>query len=351
MAKPGVSGLLGPAEIRRLAAEIEVSPTKKLGQNFVHDSGTVRKIAGLAELEAEDHVIEVGPGLGSLTLALLETGALVTAVEIDPRLAVRLPRTVSEFNPIWADHLNVVNLDALKLSSAAETDTIQNPAALVANLPYNVSVPVLLHVLATFPSIRKVVVMVQKEVAERLAAGPGGRVYGAPSVKLAWYGDARLAGVVGRKVFWPEPNVDSALVAVDVLRPARGSAELRDVTFSLVDAAFGQRRKMLRSSLKTALGTEQVVRSVLDDAQVDPTARPEELGIDEFFALAESTIALAPVGLAAGTAGISSRRPSVSGAVPPVEEDIRASISSTETTIAASAAALGDDGEVPSEAR
>ncbi|WRS29133.1 16S rRNA (adenine(1518)-N(6)/adenine(1519)-N(6))-dimethyltransferase RsmA [Actinomycetaceae bacterium MB13-C1-2] len=293
MSDLSASGLLGPAQIRRLAAELEVRPTKKLGQNFVHDSGTVRKIAGLAGLEAGDGVIEVGPGLGSLTLALLEAGARVTAVEIDPRLAARLPRTVREFSQEWAERLSVVNQDAMKLGP----DTARDPQALVANLPYNVSVPVLLHVLATFPTIERIVVMVQKEVAERLSAAPGSRVYGAPSVKLAWYGDSKLAGVVGRKVFWPEPNVDSALVAVDVLSPTRGREELRDATFALVDAAFGQRRKMLRSSLKTTIGDEARVRLVLESAGVDPTCRPEDLGIDEFVALGRAMLSLSDVEL------------------------------------------------------
>ncbi len=280
------SGLLGPAEIRTLAAGLDVSPTKKLGQNFVHDSGTVRKIAGLADLHAGDHVLEIGPGLGSLTLALLETGASVTAVEIDPRLASRLPQTVREFDSQWGARLSVMNQDALRIRSS----DINEPVALVANLPYNVSVPVLLHAIEVFPGIRRVVVMVQKEVAERLSAGPGSRVYGAPSVKLAWYGDARLAGVVGRKVFWPQPNVDSALVAVDILDPVRGSEELRESTFGLVDAAFGQRRKMLRSSLRGLLGDEIQAGAVLEKAGVDPTARPEDLGIDQFVALGRSVL-------------------------------------------------------------
>ncbi|MFZ1382258.1 MAG: 16S rRNA (adenine(1518)-N(6)/adenine(1519)-N(6))-dimethyltransferase RsmA [Scrofimicrobium sp.] len=294
MSDSSALGLLGPAQIRQLATELEVTPTKKLGQNFVHDSGTVRKIAGLADLEEGDRVIEVGPGLGSLTLALLETGASVTAVEIDRRLAARLPRTIHEFDREWARRLDVVNLDALKLSP----DMVGEPRALVANLPYNVSVPVLLHILATFPSIERVVVMVQKEVAERLSATPGSRVYGGPSVKLAWYGSSRLAGVVGRKVFWPEPNVDSALVAVDVLSPPRGSQELRDATFALVDAAFGQRRKMLRSSLKTATADEAMSRHVLEFANVDPTSRPEDLGVDEFVALGRAMLSQRGVELA-----------------------------------------------------
>lgn len=282
------SGLLGPADIRALATELDVSPTKKLGQNFVHDSGTVRKIASLANLGEGDSVLEIGPGLGSLTLALLETGATVTAVEIDPRLASRLPMTVEEFESQWAARLRVVSLDALKL----QADVADGPSALVANLPYNVSVPVLLHVLETFPSIRRVVVMVQKEVAERLSAGPGSRVYGSPSVKLAWYGNARLAGVIGRKVFWPEPNVDSALVAVDVLDPARGSDELKTATFQLVDAAFGQRRKMVRSSLRTVLSDEPTLTRVLGAAAVDPTARPEDLSVDQFVALGSAALEL-----------------------------------------------------------
>ncbi len=278
-------GLLGPVQIRRLARELEVNPTKKLGQNFVHDTGTVRRIAALAGVGPGDQVVEVGPGLGSLTLALLETGARVTAVEIDPRLAGALEKTVLDYFPDDAENLRILNEDALKLSSQQLTD----PVALVANLPYNVSVPVLLHVLAQFPTIRKVVVMVQKEVAERLAATPGSRTYGAPSAKLAWYGTAQMAGAVGRKVFWPEPNVDSALVVVRAQEPP-GDPTLRAETFALVDAAFSKRRKMIRSSLREVLGGEQAAARIMKAADVEPTSRPEQLGIHDFVRLGQAKL-------------------------------------------------------------
>lgn len=275
--------LLGPAQIRELAERLGVSPTKKLGQNFVHDAGTVRRIAALAGVRPGEQVLEIGPGLGSLTLALLEAGAAVTAVEIDPRLAGALEQTVTEYLPQGAASLVVLNQDALDLLPGE----LSAPSALVANLPYNVSVPVLLHVLAEFPSIQQVVVMVQKEVAQRLVAPPGSRTYGSPSVKLAWYGKARMAGRVGPKVFWPEPNVDSALVELAVQAPP-GSPELREATFDLVDAAFLQRRKMIRSSLREALGGEAAAGAVMKEAGVEPTSRPERLSVEDFMRLAEA---------------------------------------------------------------
>ena len=275
--------LLGPAQIRELAEHLGVSPTKKLGQNFVHDAGTVRRIAALAGVRPGEQVLEIGPGLGSLTLALLEAGAAVTAVEIDPRLAGALEQTVTEYLPQGAASLVVLNQDALDLLPGE----LSAPSALVANLPYNVSVPVLLHVLAEFPSIQQVVVMVQKEVAQRLVAPPGSRTYGSPSVKLAWYGKARMAGRVGPKVFWPEPNVDSALVELAVQGPP-GSPELREATFDLVDAAFLQRRKMIRSSLREALGGEAAAVEVMKEAGVEPTSRPERLSVEDFMRLAEA---------------------------------------------------------------
>ncbi len=274
--------LLGPVQVRELAEELDVTPTKKLGQNFVHDAGTVRKITTLAEVSPGEQVLEIGPGLGSLTLALLEAGATVTAVEIDRRLATRLPQTAQEFaGEIGASRLSVVHADALEVPATL----VGQPQALVANLPYNVSVPVLFRALALFPSLKKVVVMVQKEVADRLAAAAGSRVYGAPSVKLAWYGKARYAGTIGPNVFWPKPNVDSALVEVSV-NPVSEDTSLRDTTFELVDAAFSQRRKMLRTSLKPLLG--DYTAAIFEEAGVDPAARPEQLGIEEFVALAKT---------------------------------------------------------------
>ncbi|GAA1197772.1 16S rRNA (adenine1518-N6/adenine1519-N6)-dimethyltransferase [Prauserella alba] len=278
-------GLLGPAEIRRLAAELDVRPTKKLGQNFVHDANTVRRIVELAEVgqdAADTVVLEVGPGLGSLTLGLLGTGARVVAVEIDPVLAGRLERTVAAHAPEAAPRLTVVADDALQLDATR----VGEPGALVANLPYNVAVPVVLHLLAELPSLRRVLVMVQTEVADRMAAGPGGRVYGVPSVKLAWYGTARKVAAVPRSVFWPVPNVDSSLVAFD-RGPERTGVD-RDTVFAVVDAAFAQRRKTLRAALASWAGSAERAGRVLTTAGVDPRARGEQLGIDDYVAIARA---------------------------------------------------------------
>ena len=275
--------LLGPAEIRELAAELDVTPTKKLGQNFLHDPNTVRRIVAAAELSPEDHVVEVGPGLGSLTLGLIDTAASVTALEIDPRLAGRLPTTVGEFAPDHADRLTVINTDALKASRA---DFDAAPTALVANLPYNVSVPVLLHLLAELPSIRRVLVMVQKEVADRLAAQPGSKIYGVPSVKAAFYGDVSRAGTIGKHVFWPAPNIESGLVRIDVAADA--PRELRDTIFPLVDAAFAQRRKTLRSTLSGIYGSAAAAEDALRAAGIDPGLRGEKLTVADFIRLGEA---------------------------------------------------------------
>ncbi|MCC2030094.1 16S rRNA (adenine(1518)-N(6)/adenine(1519)-N(6))-dimethyltransferase RsmA [Microbacterium sp. YMB-B2] len=273
--------LLGATEIRRLAAELDVTPTKKLGQNFVVDANTVRKIVHVGGVQAGERVVEVGPGLGSLTLAILETGASVTAVEIDHRLAARLPRTAADHG-VPDDALTVIDADALRV-----TELPGNPTVLVANLPYNVSVPVLLHFMESFDSIRRGVVMVQAEVGERLAAPPGSKVYGAPSVKAAWYGSWRLAGLVSRQVFWPVPNVDSVLVAFERDDQPRGDEALRQATFQIVDAAFQQRRKMLRQALATVLGGSAAEASaVLERAGVAPTARGEQLTISDFVRIA-----------------------------------------------------------------
>jgi len=273
--------LLGAAEIRRLAADLDVTPTKKLGQNFVVDANTVRKIVQVAGVAASDRVVEIGPGLGSLTLAILETGASVVAVEIDHRLAERLPVTAAAHD-VSADRLTVIDADALRVDALPG-----EPSVLVANLPYNVSVPVLLHFLETFPYLRSGVVMVQAEVGERLAAPPGSKVYGAPSVKAAWYGAWRLAGTVSRQVFWPVPNVDSVLVAFERDAEPRGSEELRRRTFQIVDAAFQQRRKMLRQALSSVLGgTAAEASARLEAAGVDPTLRGEQLTVDDYARIA-----------------------------------------------------------------
>lgn len=275
-----MSKLLGPAEIRDLADALDLQPTKKLGQNFVVDGNTVRKIVRAGKVEQGDHVVEVGPGLGSLTLGLLEVGARVTAIEIDNRLAAQLPLTVEAMHP--GAPLEVVAADALRVDGVAG-----EPTRLVANLPYNVSVPVLLHLLHVVPSLRSALVMVQAEVGHRLAAGPGSRVYGSPSVKAAWYGDWSLAGTISRQVFWPVPNVDSVLVGFRAAeRP--GTEEERLATFALVDGAFGQRRKMLRQSLADTLGGSAAASARLEAAGVDPTLRGEQLTVDDFLRVARS---------------------------------------------------------------
>jgi len=272
--------LLGPAEIRGLAAELDVRPTKKLGQNFVHDPNTVRRIVELANVGPDDVVLEVGPGLGSLTLGLLATGARVVAVEIDPKLAERLPKTVADRGPEVAGRLQVVAADALRVTK----EDLPEPTALVANLPYNVAVPVVLHLLAEVPSLRSGLVMVQTEVAERMAAGPGSRIYGVPSVKLAWYGPARKVAAVPRSVFWPVPNVDSALVAFE--RGDTPASDDRDRLFGLVDAAFSQRRKTLRAALAGWAGSAERAGELLTAAGIDPKTRGEQLDVHDFARLA-----------------------------------------------------------------
>lgn len=273
-------GLLGAADIRALAAELGIRPTKQWGQNFVIDANTVRRIVKTAGIATDDVVVEIGPGLGSLTLALLQAAGEVVVVEIDPALAGRLPRTVMERLPERSAHLHVVQADALKVTSLP-----LQPTALVANLPYNVSVPVLLHFLEAFPSIRRALVMVQLEVAQRLAADPGSRTYGVPSVKARWYGSVRQAGNVGRNVFWPAPNVDSGLVAFErAASPRTGVA--REAVFAVIDAAFAQRRKTLRSALSGWAGGAVRAEEILRAAGVDPQTRGEQLGIEQFAAIA-----------------------------------------------------------------
>lgn len=276
------SHLLGPVEIRELADELGVVPTKKLGQNFVHDPNTVRRIVAAADLSPEDVVVEVGPGLGSLTLGLVDTVRRVVALEIDPRLAGRLEWTASSRAPEYAGRLTVMNKDALKVTRA---DVDAEPTALVANLPYNVSVPVLLHLLAEFPSIRRVLVMVQKEVADRLAAAPGSKIYGVPSVKASFYGDVSRAGTIGKNVFWPAPNIESGLVRIDV--DSSRDRSLKEQVFPLVDAAFAQRRKTLRSTLAAVYGSPQAAEDALRAAGIDPGLRGEALSVEDFIRLGE----------------------------------------------------------------
>ena len=272
--------LLGPAEIRDLAALLDIQPTKKLGQNFVIDANTVRRIVKTAGVVAGETVVEVGPGLGSLTLGLLETGAAVVAVEIDRRLAAQLPLTVQLMQP--DAQLTVITEDALRIQSLPD-----DPTVLVANLPYNVSVPVLLHFLEHFPSLQRGLVMVQAEVGQRVAAVPGSKVYGSPSVKAAWYGDWKTSGQVSRQVFWPVPNVDSILVGFE-RHEQPGSEQERLDTFALVDAAFQQRRKMLRQSLGVLLGDSAAASARLVAAGIAPTARGEELTVHDFLAIARA---------------------------------------------------------------
>lgn len=273
--------LLGLAEVRALAAELGLRPTKRLGQNFVHDPNTVRRIVRTAELTPDDVVLEVGPGLGSLTLALLPVVAAVHAVEIDPVLATQLPVTVTDRAPEQADWLTVITADALRVRAADLPDPA--PTAIVANLPYNVGVPVVLHLLAELPQLRHGLVMVQAEVAQRLAATPGSRAYGIPSAKLAWFAAARRAGPVPRAVFWPVPNVDSGLLAFDRRDPPPGD---RDEVFELIDTAFAQRRKALRSALAGWAGSPAAAEKALRAAGIEPLERAERLDITAFTRLA-----------------------------------------------------------------
>ena len=274
-------GLLDPRRIRELAAELDLRPTKQRGQNFVHDANTVRRIVAAAELTADDVVLEIGPGLGSLTLGLLEKVSHVHAIEIDDRLAGLLPRTVAERLPGAESRLSVIEADALAVDELPDPQ----PTAVVANLPYNVSVPVLLHVLARFDSIRHGLVMVQAEVADRLVAGPGSKTYGIPSVKLAWYCTARKVGSVPPAVFWPVPNVDSGLVRLERRDPPATTASRGEV-FALIDAAFAQRRKMLRSALAGRFGSSAAASGALERAGIDPQARGEVLTVADFARLA-----------------------------------------------------------------
>src|SRR3984885_15084427 len=264
-------------DVREIAERLGVRPSKRLGQNFVLEQGTVRQIATLAALTDTDTVLEVGPGLGSLTLALLEAGARrLIAVEIDPVLAGELPQTLAAY----PDQVTVLTADALTVTQ----DEVGTPSVLVANLPYNVAVPVVLHLLAVLPSLDRGVVMVQAEVADRLCAGPGSRGYGAPSVKLAWYADARLAGTVPRTVFWPVPNVDSKLVKFTRHDPPGGAS--RPDTFAVIEAAFGQRRKTLRAALAGWAGSAPEAERILRAAGVDPGARGESLTVAQFASIA-----------------------------------------------------------------
>lgn len=280
-------GLLDPASVRKIAAELDLRPTKQRGQNFVVDPNTVRRIVTLSGVTADDVVLEIGPGLGSLTLGLLEIGARVVAVEIEDRLAQRLRQTVAErLGDEAASRLDVVNADALQVDSLPLA-----PTALVANLPYNVSVPVLLRMFELFPDWTRGLVMVQLEVADRLVAPPGSKVYGVPSAKTAWYAETSRVGTVPPKVFWPVPNVDSGLVRI-TRRPAPETEATREETFQVIDAAFAQRRKMLRSALSGLFGSSTAASAAIEQAGCEPTARGEVLSVADFARIAEALPAL-----------------------------------------------------------
>ena len=270
--------LLGANEIRQIAQELDLHPKKSLGQNFVIDGNTCQKIVRLAGVVPSDHVVEIGPGLGSLTLAILQQTNAVTVIEIDQRLASRITQTATEHG---AAKLNVMNVDALSVSEIAGS-----PNKLVANLPYNVSVPVLLHFLENFPSIKSGIVMVQSEVAMRLAASPGSKNYGAPSAKAAWWSDVSLSDSVSRKVFWPIPNVDSSLVSFQRHEPL-GDEALRKGTFKVIDLAFGKRRKMLRAALAELFTSSAAAESALREIDIDPTLRGESLSVNDFLRIAK----------------------------------------------------------------
>jgi len=287
MSENVAAGLLGAGQIRDLAGRLGVRPTKKWGQNFVIDANTVRRIVRLADLGPQDVVVEIGPGLGSLTLGLLPQVGRVVAVEVDRNLATALPDTVAALAPAYSDILTVVLADALNLHALPDPQ----PTALVANLPYNISVPVVLSFLEAFPTLRRALVMVQLEVAERLAAPPGNKTYGIPSLKAAWYAEVRLTGTVSRTVFWPAPNVDSGLVTLTRREPPRTSASRQEV-FACIDAAFAQRRKTLRAALAGWAGSASNAETILRAAGVDPRTRGEQLDIHSFAAIAAARSAM-----------------------------------------------------------
>ena len=283
--------LLGGVDIRALAAKLDVMPTKKLGQNFVTDPNTIRRIVAAAKLRGTETVVEIGPGLGSLTLGLLEVAKRVVAVEIDPKLAGELEQTIAE-RAVGCD-FTLVRGDAMQVDALPSADgALLQPDALVANLPYNISVPVLLHFLETFDSLQTGLVLVQAEVAHRLAAAPGNKVYGVPSVKLAWYADAVLAGNVGRTIFWPVPNVDSALVYFAKRAQPLGDEQLRLAVFAAIDGAFSQRRKTLRQALAGWAGSPAQAEQILTAAGIDPQKRGEQLDVHDFVRIAQAKQAI-----------------------------------------------------------
>lgn len=314
--------LLTSNDIRELCAQLNIRPTKTLGQNFVNDPGTVRKIVRNAGVQAGEQVLEIGPGLGSLTLALLEAGAQVSAVEIDPPLAQALPTTAQARFP--EAKLQVFTADALTITGPESIDGAA-PTRLVANLPYNVAVPIVLTVLEKLPSIQTVLVMVQAEVADRLAATPGNKIYGVPSAKVAWYASARRTLTIGRNVFYPVPNVDSALVKIE-RRPHPDTAATREQVFAVIDAAFAQRRKTLRQALAGLAGSAGAAQEALERAGVSPTARGETLDIDQFAAVAQqlNTASAGACVPAASAPAPATSDPAVSDSSPAVNASDRA---------------------------
>jgi 16S rRNA (adenine1518-N6/adenine1519-N6)-dimethyltransferase len=285
LVEPTGTALLGAAEVRQLAERLGVRPAKRLGQNFVIDGGTIRRIVALAKLTPQDVVLEVGPGLGSLTLGLLEAARLVTAIEIDQVLAAELPITVAARAADLAARLTVIKDDAVTISQLPG----QQPDVLVANLPYNVAVPIMLNLLDVLPTVKRALIMVQAEVADRICAPPGSRTYGVPSVKLAWYGRARRAGTIARTVFWPVPNVDSALVSFTRWPEGQPpSSASRAAVFAVVDAAFAQRRKTLRAALAPWAGSADAAEQVLRAAGVDPSLRGEAIDVTQYIRIAEA---------------------------------------------------------------
>lgn len=287
---PTTQDLLGAQEIRELADMLGIRPTKTLGQNFVIDPNTIRRIIATAKISPDETVVEVGPGLGSLTLGILDAAKDMVAVEIDPPLAEQLPATIAKMRPGSETRIDVVLSDAMKVTELPRT-----PSALVANLPYNVAVPVLLHMFAQFPSIEHALVMVQDEVADRLAAKPGSKIYGVPSVKANWFAEVSKAGVIGTNVFWPAPKIKSGLVAFE--RRAQLLSDLpRQEVFDIIDAAFAQRRKTLRAALATWAGSGARAGSILEAAGIDPQLRGEKLDIHDFIKIAEAARTVPAVG-------------------------------------------------------
>lgn len=283
--------LLSATDIRQLADTLDLRPTKTLGQNYVIDPNTIRRVISAADIKAQEHVLEVGPGLGSLTLGILDTAHTVTAIEIDSPVAALLPETIEQWRPGSTDRLSVINADAMRITG---TQILENqpaaatgpPTAIVANLPYNVAVPVMLHLLAELPSIQHGLVMVQQEVAERITAQPGIKIYGVPSVKMAWYADTSYAGTIGTKVFWPAPRITSGLVQFTAKEPPATPVSRQQV-FAVIDAAFAQRRKTLRAALSGWAGSPQTAEEILRAAEVDPKARGEVLDITQYIRIAE----------------------------------------------------------------